>query len=263
MPTSVENSTYRPNPVSFTFAQKTAAMMVHIFTASGMVAGFYSLLAASERDFLTAFLMLFLALVIDALDGTFARIFRVGTVLPNFSGKTMDYVIDFANYAVIPAYILYQTEIIPPEFNFLCAALILLISAVYYGKEGMVSNDTYFVGFPVLWNMVVFYMVYIWKFGPEMNVATVVFFSVLHFIPIKFIYPSQTPRFKAANVINTLLFVLSNVSVLLLLRLDLGNGLFYDTSVTISMLTFIYYGVTAIFHTWIDPVTKAFDLTSG
>ena len=231
-------------------------MGVHIFTASGMVAGFYALLAASDKDFVTAFLMLFLALVIDALDGTFARIFRVGEVLPNFSGKTMDYVIDFANYAVIPAYILYQTDIIQPEYNFFCAALILVISAVYYGKEGMVSNDTYFVGFPVLWNMVAFYMVYIWKFGPEMNVATVVFFSALHFIPMKFIYPSQTPRFKMANVLNTVLFVLSNVSVLTLLGSGMEEGLFYDASVTISMLTFIYYGATAIFHTWIDPITK-------
>ena len=92
----------------YSFLQKTFAWSVHLFTASGLVAGFLALLAVQQKDWRTAMLWLIAALIIDGLDGTFARLAKVKKVIPYMDGTTMDYVIDFATYAIIPAYMFYQ-----------------------------------------------------------------------------------------------------------------------------------------------------------
>ena len=43
-----------------------------------------------------------LALVIDGIDGTFARIGKVEARLPRFSGERLDQVIDYITYVFIP-----------------------------------------------------------------------------------------------------------------------------------------------------------------
>ncbi|MEM9820270.1 MAG: CDP-alcohol phosphatidyltransferase family protein, partial [Bacteroidota bacterium] len=83
---------------SFTVIEKSLAWSVHLFTASGLVAGFMAILAINHQNWREAMLWLVLCLVIDGLDGSLARVFKVGEVLPYMNGKTIDYVIDFATY---------------------------------------------------------------------------------------------------------------------------------------------------------------------
>ena len=192
-----------------TLLEKSLAWSVHIFTASGLLAGFMAILAINAKDWRDTMFWLLAALVIDGIDGTFARMFRVKEVLPYMDGKTIDYVIDFATYAIIPAYFFYQTDLVYTEWKLPLVFLILIVSALYYGKEGMVSDDNYFVGFPVLWNMVVFYLVFVLDCSPLMNGLLVVFFAILHFVPIKFAYPSQASRMKVITVIASLIFLIA------------------------------------------------------
>ncbi len=188
---------------------KALAWSVHIFTASGLLAGFMAILAINAKDWRSAMFWLLVALVIDGVDGTFARKFRVTEVLPNMSGKTIDYVIDFATYAIIPAYFFYMANLVPPSWNLPLTFLILLVSAIYYGKEGMVSEDYYFIGFPVLWNMVVFYLVFVLSLPFWGNAAIVILFSILHFLPVKFAYPSQASRLKNLTLMVSLIILLA------------------------------------------------------
>ena len=188
---------------------KALAWSVHIFTASGLLAGFMSILAINAKDWRAAMFWLLVALVIDGVDGTFARKFKVTEVLPNMSGKTIDYVIDFATYAIIPAYFFYMANLVPPNWNLPLTFLILLVSAIYYGKEGMVSEDYYFIGFPVLWNMVVFYLVFVLSLPFWGNAAIVILFSILHFLPVKFAYPSQASRLKKLTLMVSIIILLA------------------------------------------------------
>jgi len=96
---------------------KALAWSVHLFTASGLLAGFMAILAINVKDWRAAMFWLIVALIIDGVDGTFARMFKVTEVLPNMSGKTIDYVIDFATYAIIPAYFFYMAELVSPTWN--------------------------------------------------------------------------------------------------------------------------------------------------
>lgn len=188
---------------------KILAWGVHVFTASGLLSAFMAILAIDAGDFREAMLWLFLCLIIDGVDGSLARLFRVREVLPNVNGQTIDYVIDFATYAIIPAYFFYSAELVPAPWDLYLTFLILLVSALYYGREGMVSEGMHFVGFPVMWNMVVLFLYFIFGFPAWANAVLIVFFAVLHFVPIKFAYPSRARRFKWPILFITLIFLAS------------------------------------------------------
>ncbi len=234
------------NSNAVSFFQKTFAWAVHLFTASGLVAGFMAILAINEKDWRTAMAWLIICLVIDGIDGTFARLAKVKEVLPHIDGKTIDYVIDFATYAIIPAYFFYTADLVAESWKLPLTALILLVSAVYYGKEGMVSEDNYFIGFPVLWNMVVFYLVFVFGASQPVNALLVIIFAILHFVPIKFAYPSRGTRFMIPTLIITSLFFIMIV---------LTVWYFPAKVVWLTVLGWIcglYYGLLAIYNTWLE-----------
>jgi len=235
-----------PSDKSFTIIEKVLAWSVHLLTASGLVAGFMAILAINEKAWRGAMLWLVLALVIDGIDGTFARIFRVQEVLPQMNGKTMDYIIDFATYAIIPAYFIYQAGLIAPPFNLPCIIVILLVSALYYSKEGMVSDDNYFIGFPVMWNMVAFYMFFVFSFSSTVNILAVLFFAVLHFVPIKFVYPSRVKHFRRLTILITVILILDFAVVLWF------HPVKYYWLSAIANIAALYYGGMAIYNTWLE-----------
>ena len=189
--------------------QKLAAWSVHVFTASGLLAAFMGLLAVSEGRYRMAMLWILVALVIDGIDGTFARMARVGEVLPRVSGKTIDYVIDFFSYAILPAYLFYEAMDLAYWPRLLCCFAMLLSAALYYGMEGMVSaSGRHFVGFPVLWNMVVYLLVFVLPWLPDPAVVgLIVAFAVLHFVPVLFAYPSRGGRWWIATLVATVAFI--------------------------------------------------------
>ena len=230
---------------TYSFGQRAAAWAVHAFTASGLIPAFLAILAIEARDWRTAMLMLIACLVIDGIDGTFARMANVKEVLPEVDGKTIDYVIDFSTYAIIPAYFFYRAELVPEALALPLVALILIVSALYYGKEGMVSHDNYFVGFPVLWNMVVFYLVFVLSVPPLVNAILIVLFAILHFVPIKFVYPSQGDRLKWVTIGVSVLFILGLVGLSWLYPQRPG------WLIAIMYLTAAYYAVLAVLDTYV------------
>ncbi|MES1155699.1 MAG: phosphatidylcholine synthase, partial [Pseudorhodoplanes sp.] len=60
------------------------AFSVHIFTALGAGCALLALVAAARADWVAMFAWLGAALVIDGVDGTFARAFRVAATLPRW-----------------------------------------------------------------------------------------------------------------------------------------------------------------------------------
>jgi phosphatidylcholine synthase len=231
---------------SFSPIQKALAWLVHIFTASGLVAGFMAILAINEMDWRMAMFWLFIALVIDGIDGTFARMFKVKEVLPQIDGKTIDFVVDFATYAIIPAYFFYSAELAPEAWNLPCTSLILIVSALYYGKDGMVSTDMYFIGFPVLWNLVIFYLVFVFQASPMINVLLIFVFSIMHFLPIKFAYPSQASRFQKRTLLVSTVFFIVLLSILYL---------FPERNNILTILAWgcgLYFGFLAIYNTYFE-----------
>ncbi len=228
-------------PSTFSAKEKAQAWSVHLFTATGVLAVFMAMLAVSGHDFRSAMFWLLAALLIDGIDGALARRFRVAEVLPHISGKNIDYVIDFASYAIVPAYMIYESGLMHGPWNLAAAFLILLVSALYYGKEGMVSDDYYFVGFPVLWNLAAFYMIFVFQWGHWGNVLLVAVLSILHFVPIKVAYPSRGAHWRRASLLMSAAFFLVLPGIIFL---------YPDRNVWLAALAWACLGYFAFFAVW-------------
>lgn len=203
-----------------------------------------AILAINAKDWRTTMFWLITCLIIDGVDGTFARKFRVKEVLPYIDGKTIDYVIDFATYAIIPAYFFYEAQLVDATWNLPLTFLILMVSALYYGKSGMVSDDNYFIGFPVLWNLVVFYLVFVVNASPMINALLIVIFAIMHFLPIKFAYPSQASRLKIPTIAVSAIFLITVPYMVYLFPVQ-PNWL-----VVLMILIAGYFGVIAVWDTF-------------
>lgn len=175
------------------------AFSVHILTASGSFLAFLGVVAAAEHRFVDMFWWLGLALLVDGVDGPIARKVRVKEVLPNWSGDTLDNIIDYVTYVLLPAFALYESGMIGEPWSFVAAGMIVVSSAIYYADTGMKTDEYFFSGFPVVWNMVVFTLFVI---GANATTAMIVVgvSVVLTFLPINFLHPVRVKRLRPLNL---------------------------------------------------------------
>jgi len=188
---------------------------VHLFTSMGILAAFMALIAIDEGHFSNAFLWLFCCFIIDGLDGSLARKFNVTEVLPNMHGKNIDYVIDFSTYALIPAFFFYKANMVSDLLMYPALAVILLSSALYYGKNNMVEDEQYFIGFPVLWNFVVFFQFFVFQNHLILNFVSVLIIGILHFVPLRYAYPSRARQYFIPHLLVSVLALGAGLFILL------------------------------------------------
>jgi phosphatidylcholine synthase len=177
-------------------AKLVLAWLVHLYTALGAVIGFFTLLAIEQANFSEAFYLMALAVVVDATDGTLARAARVKESLPWFDGDLLDEIVDYFNYVIVPCRFLLGANLLPPLDAVWLAALPLLASAYGFCQRDAKTADYFFLGFPSYWNIVAFYL-YALQSPRWVNAFVIIALSILIFVPIKYIYPSRSPRFRA------------------------------------------------------------------
>ena len=127
---------------------KIISALVHCFTASGMIAIMLSLDAVWRGDAQLALLWLGGALVIDGLDGPLARWAKVSDNLPHIDGATLDLVIDYASYCLVPALIIYRFGLVPEGYEIAIAALILVASLYVFSNRELKTEEMIFAVFP-------------------------------------------------------------------------------------------------------------------
>ena len=184
---------------------KIAAWAVHGFTASGAVLGFLAIISILNNDLVGAFLWLGLALLIDGIDGTLARKIGVLDKTPNIDGSTLDNVIDYLNYVIIPALMIYWFQMVPNGWEIILPAGMFAVSLYTFANMNMKTNDYYFSGFPAVWNIVVLYF-YILNTHPIINVIIILFLFIFTFIPIKFVHPLRVKKIRNLTIFCTVLW---------------------------------------------------------
>lgn len=192
-------------PPPATPARRLAALGVHLFTASGAALGLMALLAAVEHDFPKMFWWLGAALVVDGVDGALARKADAKRALPGVSGDTLDLVVDYVTYVLVPAYALAVSGLMPAGFGAPAAALILVTSALYFAIADMKTDDWYFRGFPAIWNVAAFYLLVLSP-APAVALGVVVALAALTFAPIAFVHPVRVRRLRPLTLAATFLW---------------------------------------------------------
>jgi len=210
---------------------KVQSWLVHIFTALGALAGFLSLVAILSDNIFLAFIWLSLAFFIDGVDGTFARRYQVKEMVPAIDGSILDNIVDYLNYVFIPAVMVYWFNLVPSQLTLLAVALILIVSCYTFANTKLKTEDNYFRGFPAVWNIVIFYLFVIGT-SQLTNFLAIVFFSVMTFIPLKYLHPFRVKEKKSLNLFMTAIWGLCCVFLLLDLR---------DTPTQLSIYRHFYY----------------------
>ena len=184
---------------------KIAAWAVHGFTASGAVLGFLAIISILNNDLVGAFLWLGLALLIDGIDGSLARKIGVLDKTPNIDGSTLDNVIDYLNYVIIPALMIYWFQMVPNGWEIILPAGMFAVSLYTFANMNMKTNDYYFSGFPAVWNIVVLYF-YILNTHPIINIIIILLLFIFTFIPIKFVHPLRVKKIRNLTIFCTVLW---------------------------------------------------------
>ncbi len=184
------------------------AALVHAFTASGAVCALFATLAVFAGAWEQVFAWLGLALVIDGIDGTFARMANVTERLPRFSGERLDLVVDYVTYVFVPTLALVQAGYLSGPFGLLGASLILLSALFHFSDTESKTDDYCFVGFPAIWNIVAFY-VFAFQMPPWAAVVLVLVCAAMTFVPLPWAHPLRTPGLWGLTLAMTVLWCLA------------------------------------------------------
>ncbi|MBD3765762.1 MAG: CDP-alcohol phosphatidyltransferase family protein [Rhodobacterales bacterium] len=175
------------------------ALSVHLLTATGAVLSMLAMLAAVEERWSLMFLWLVVALVVDGIDGPLARRYDVRANWPIYDGVLMDLIVDYLTYVFIPAYALFKSGLLPGWTGWLAIIAIVYGSVIYFADTRMKTQDKSFSGFPACWNMVVLVL---FALAPPQGVilALVILLTVAMFLPLKFVHPVRTARWRALTL---------------------------------------------------------------
>ena len=131
--------------------------LVHLFTTSGVLLSFFALVASIEQNLELVFFYLALALFIDGIDGSLARMVDVKRHTPHINGENLDNIIDYLNYVFVPVFVIYWLDFVPAGLEIISAFIILAVSCYTFANSNIKTSDFCFSGFPALWNIVILY----------------------------------------------------------------------------------------------------------
>ena len=171
---------------------RALAWGVHLYTGLGLViAAWVAVLIyhGTPEALRIAFLLLLLAVFIDASDGALARAVRISETLPSVDGRRLDDIIDFLTYTSLPLLLIWRTGVLPTSLS-PWLLLPLLASAYGFSQVDAKTADGYFKGFPSYWNVVAFYLHFlrppVWA-----SLTVLIVLSLLTFVPSRYLYPSR------------------------------------------------------------------------
>lgn len=158
-----------------------------------------AMLAAVEGKWSLMFVWLVVAFAVDGLDGPMARKFDVKTYAPEFDGVLLDLIIDYLTYVFIPAFALFKSDLMGGWTGWASIIVITFASAMYFADTRMKTKDNSFHGFPGCWNMVVL-VVFALEPNFWVSFAIVALLAVAMFLPLKFIHPVRTERWRLLSL---------------------------------------------------------------
>lgn len=172
--------------------RKILAWSVHLYTASGLVAaaGIAVLLVQGGDEALRrAFILMFVATVIDTTDGWLARKANVKKYAPSFDGRRLDDLIDFHTYTTLPLLLIWRADLLHGGQQWWL--LLPLLASVYgFCQTQAKTEDHYFLGFPSYWNIVAFYL-YLLDLHSSVTLLTIIVLALLTFVPSLYLYTTH------------------------------------------------------------------------
>ncbi len=184
-------------PESVTQFEQMRGYGVHLLTAFGIVPALLATMEITSDQPRPAliFALLAAAVVIDAIDGPFARRWKIKTSAHRIDGRKIDDIVDYLTYTFIPLLLVWRMGwVCEPAAAWVAPAMLasLLGFANLSAKE---EEAGFFLGFPSYWNIWAIYagVVHAW-WGGWLNTVVLVLLTFLTVLPVRFIYPNLAPE---------------------------------------------------------------------
>jgi phosphatidylcholine synthase len=132
-----------------------------------------------------AIAFLLITQLIDGIDGPMARQIDVKTVIPKLDGYVLDLVIDYVTCVVVPAAFIHQFGLLPDSLSLAGSGLVVFLSAMWFSRTDMMTEDHWFNGFPATWNLVA-PALYVMRAPTWVNAVVIFGLSMLMLTNVKF-----------------------------------------------------------------------------
>ena len=202
-PSSAYAGNHLTTPTPPRFA-RTRAYAVHLLTASGVIACFQAVaeLTRPTPDARMVFVWLAAAVLIDAIDGPFARAWQVKVYAPTISGRTIDDLVDFLSFTFVPLLLVWRmgwVPFAPGLWGIVWVAPALLASLFGFANDSAKDEGGgFFRGFPSYWNLAAYYAGLLavggGAAGRWANAVGLLVLAALTVAPVWFLYPNLAPR---------------------------------------------------------------------
>lgn len=245
---------------SFSLVQRFAAWTVHLFTALAAVVGFLTLVQVYNHEYMHALWLIALAILIDAIDGTFARKVNIKLVLPKIDGALLDNMVDYLNYVITPMFFIYiKPGMLPDHLKLVVVSIVILTSAYQFCQSDAKTADHFFKGFPCYWNIALFYL-FIFEASPITNTGILLVLSALIFVPIKYVYPSRLKYLTDSKELKILMHIYSfffGLSLAVLLWQYPNTSIFWLAVSLSYAVVYLYLSVYRTYYPMIKSKIKA------
>jgi phosphatidylcholine synthase len=221
---------------------------LHVMTASGAASGLLALQAVIDNNIRGALLWLLVCQVLDGLDGPIARKIDVVFHAPRVDGYVLDLIVDYVTCVVVPVALMVRLNMLPAEFQTLIAAMILLLSALWFARTDIETEDHWFNGFPAIWNLAVPSFL-IFNLTQHQVAIISVLLAVSQLTNIKFPHLVRVQRWRQITLPFGILYILT----LMVLSWNYSNteGIQTSTLADFIMLIFpLYIGVISAVRTF-------------
>jgi CDP-diacylglycerol---serine O-phosphatidyltransferase len=199
-------------------------ILPNFLTASSIFVGVLSIIASSQANFEKASIYLFIAMLLDGLDG---RVARMTNTTSKF-GVEFDSLADIVSFGVAPAMLLYfYTGHNFGKFGAMVSAMFVVFGAIRLARFNVTaSNETsVFIGLPIPASAlaIVVWVMFFDKYYLSEYSIIILFFAIL--IAILMVSNIRYPSFKKislsrSNILKMLIIVVIASSTLYLLPIE-------------------------------------------
>ena len=148
---------------------------------------------------------------------------------------------------------IYWFKFVPTPFEIIIPSIILIISAISYSNNNLMTSDNFYKGFPCIWNILLFYL-YLFDLSQTYNLLLISVCILLKFIPMKFIHPLRVNKYKRYSAVFMFIWFVSSFKILLSSFYVLNNNFDY-LFLVIWLISNMYFVCLTIYEHY-RPIFK-------
>ena len=207
------------------------SVIPNLFTAMNMFSGFFSIISASQGNFIYAGWLIIIAAIFDTLDGFMARLTKSSSEL----GVELDSLSDVVSFGAAPSFLLYSTYFYQFEtFGIIISSLPLIAGGfrlARFNVQLVGFNKSYFTGLPIpssALTIVCFILsFYNNGFGETEKQFIIPMVLLLSFLMVSNIKYDTIPKFSISAIKKNPLIYIAYFIALIVLIVYTVKGLFF------------------------------------